>query len=289
MTTAVATAVRVRPITLNAAGITLSALLGTPAGPARGTILALHGAGMSAAYFHGLADPGTSLLRLGAQLGMTVLALDRPGYGHSAAHLPDGQYLADQAATVAAAVRDFADRYPVGAGLVVLGHSFGGKVALTLAGGGAVPDLLGLDISGCGHRYAVPDADLPGAGAGRTRVASWGPLGLYPPSTFRESRTVVAPLPARETEEAGRWPRTFRELAPAVRVPVRFTFAEYEPWWRHDPETLADLRSHLGAAPRVSTERQVHAGHNISLGRTARSYHLRVIGFVEELIAVRGI
>ncbi|TDC85994.1 alpha/beta fold hydrolase [Micromonospora sp. KC606] len=289
MTTAVATAAQVRPITLDAAGITLSALLGTPVGPPRGTILALHGAGMSAGYFHGPADPSMSLLRLGVALGMTVLALDRPGYRLSAGQLPDGQYLADQAATVAAAVRDFARRYPVGPGVVVLAHSFGGKLALTMAADGSLPDLLGLDISGCGHRYAVPEGDLPRSGTGRTRVATWGPLRLYPPTTFRSSRGAVAPIPPREVHEAGRWPETFDEIAPAVRLPVRFTFAEYEPWWRHDLETLTDLRSRLSAAPRVSTERQLHAGHNISLGWTARSYHLRVIGFAEELIAAKGV
>ncbi|MEU0154728.1 alpha/beta hydrolase [Micromonospora fulviviridis] len=190
---------------------------------------------------------------------------------------------------MAAAVRDFATRYPIGAGVTVLAHSFGGKVALALAAGGSVPDLLGLDISGCGHRYVVADTDLPSAGAGRPRVASWGPLRLYPPDTFRSSRDVVAPLPAREAQEARRWPDTFLELAPAVRVPVRFTFAEYEPWWQHDPDTLTDLRARLAAAPYVRTERQLYAGHNISLGWTARSYHLRVIGFAEELIAAKGI
>ena len=45
MTTAAATAGQVRSIALDAAGVTLSALLGTPVGPSRGTILALHGAG----------------------------------------------------------------------------------------------------------------------------------------------------------------------------------------------------------------------------------------------------
>ncbi|MGC5031154.1 alpha/beta hydrolase [Micromonospora sp. DT229] len=289
MTTAVAAGVEVRPITLDANGISLSALVGIPQQAPRGTILALHGAGMSAGYFHGSADPGASLLRLGAQLGMTVLAVDRPGYRLSADRLPEGQYLADQASAVAAAMRDFATRHPTGAGVVVLAHSFGGKVALSLAAGGSVPDLLGLDISGCGHRYAVTDPDLSGVGADRPRVTSWGPLRLYPPTTFRSSRELVAPLPAREAHEVRRWPEMFRQLAPGVRVPVRFTFAEYEPWWRHDLDTLADLRSRLTAAPQVRTERQLHAGHNISLGWTARSYHLRVIGFAEELIAAKGI
>ena len=48
---------RVRRITLNAAGHTLSALLSAPDTPPRATVVALHGAGMSAGYFDGGAQP----------------------------------------------------------------------------------------------------------------------------------------------------------------------------------------------------------------------------------------
>ncbi|GIE92975.1 alpha/beta hydrolase [Paractinoplanes rishiriensis] len=285
MTAAATTAPAVRPILLDVAGVPLSGLVGEPAEPPRGTILALHGSGMSAGYFHGPAGPGLSLLTLGVHLGFTVLALDRPGYRGSAARLPDGQSLQDQAATVAAAVHEFTADRPLGAGLLVVAHSFGGKLALALAAGGHLPQLLGLDISGCGHRYAVPDEDLPRPGAGGRRVASWGPLRCYPPDTFATSQRLLAPLPAREATDMARWPQLFHRLAPAVRVPVRITFAEHERWWRHDPEALAELRTALAAAPRVQVDRQPHAGHNISLGWAARAYHLKVLGFAEELIA----
>jgi hypothetical protein len=275
----------IRQITLDAAGVSLSGLLGEPAEQPRGTILALHGAGMSAGYFHGQAIAGLSLLTLGVRLGFTVLALDRPGYRGSAAALPDGQSLAGQAATVAAAVRDFAGGRPLGGGLLVAAHSFGGKLAFALAAAGRLPSLLGLDISGCGHRYAVPEGDLPRPGDAGRRVVSWGPLRCYPPGTFATSQRLLAPVPAGEAAEVARWPRVFGELAPAVRVPVRLTFAEHEAWWRHDPGTLAELRAALVAAPRVQLDGQPHAGHNISLGWTARAYHLRVLGFAEELIA----
>lgn len=162
-----------RRISLDAAGTALSALVCEPAeGPPRATVVAVHGAGMSAGYFDSQALPDFSLLTLGARLGYTVVALDRPGYGLSTDALPDGQPVAEQAATLAAAVRDFGARYPTGAGTFLLAHSFGGKVALLTAADHAPSDLLGVEISGCGHRYA-PDA-FTGTGASREAGAAGG-------------------------------------------------------------------------------------------------------------------
>ncbi|MEV6380027.1 alpha/beta fold hydrolase [Streptomyces sp. NPDC051773] len=347
----------VRRITLDAAGLPLSALLSEPPGGApRAVVVAVHGGGMNAGYFDCRAHPQQSLLTLGARLGHTVLAVDRPGYGHSAARLPEGQGLADQAVSLRAALRDFTARHDTGAGLFLLAHSYGGKVALTAAAdlpsaaglpcaagppraaelphaldrshasdplqavrpphaagplpGAGLPQapsaglpqgvglppsaepgpshLLGIDISGCGHLYAVEPHELPTTGhdGGRLR-RSWGPLRLYPSGTFRESGSIVEPVPALERAELTRWPRLFRSTAPRVRVPVRLTFAEHEAWWRHDDEALADLAAHFTAAPQVSVERQPGAGHNISLGRAARAYHLRALAFLEDCLAAR--
>ncbi|MEV7192630.1 alpha/beta fold hydrolase [Streptomyces sp. NPDC093510] len=280
----------VRGITLDAAGIALSALLGTPPGASpRATVLALHGGGMSAAYFDGQAHPDQSLFALGMRLGYQVLALDRPGYGASAGALPRGQTLAAQARTVRAALARFAAEHEVGAGVFVLAHSYGGKLALTCAAGPALPAaLLGLDISGCGHRFAVPAAQLPSAaGHGHWRH-NWGALRLYPPDTFRGCADMVTTMPVRERVEARRWPASFARLAARVRVPTRLTFAEHEAWWRHDEAALAELRAHLCAAEPLVVDRQADAGHNISLGWSARIYHLRALAFLEECLARRA-
>ncbi|WP_432073722.1 alpha/beta hydrolase [Streptomyces wuyuanensis] len=278
----------VRRITLDAAGLTLSALLAEPEhGAPRATVVALHGGGMSAGYFDGRAHPGQSLLALGARLGYTVLALDRPGYGVSAGLLPDGRDLAEQADDLHAALDDFALRYDTGAGLLLLAHSYGGKLALTAAARNAGRGLLGLDVSGLGHRYAVAPRELADERGHGHWTRSWGKLRLYPPGTFRDSNALVAPMPVREREEALRWPETFAPLAARIRVPVRLTFAEYEAWWRQDEDTLAELRAGFGEAPRVVVDRLPGAGHNISLGWTARSYHLRALGFLEECLALR--
>jgi pimeloyl-ACP methyl ester carboxylesterase len=284
--TAPATTPGVRRITLDAAGLTLSALLAEPThGAPRATVVALHGGGMSAGYFDGRSHPGQSLLALGARLGYTVLAVDRPGYGASTAVLPNGRSLAEQADTLHAALDDYALRHDTGAGLLLLAHSFGGKLALTAAAGERGAGLLGLDVSGLGHRYAVPPRELPDERGHGHWSRNWGKLRLYPPGTFRDSDALVAPMPVREREEAPRWPKTFASLAGRIRIPVRLTFAEYEAWWRHDDDALAELRAGFSGAPRLVVERLPGAGHNISLGWTARSYHLRALGFLEECLA----
>jgi pimeloyl-ACP methyl ester carboxylesterase len=254
-------------------------------GSARAVIVALHGGGMNAGYFDGQAHPDVSLLALGARLGYTMLALDRPGYGASSGRFPLGQELPAQAETVRAAVAAFTARHAPGAGTLLLGHSFGAKVAFAVAADSAERELLGVDVSGCGRRLAVnPGSADRDAGRG-PRHLNWGPLDLYPAETFQASRTAVAPMPEREVGTVEDWTRLSAVLLPRVRVPVRMTFAEHEAWWRHDDDAIADLTAQLSAAPRIVVDRLPHAGHNISLGWTARAYHLKALAFAEECMA----
>ncbi|WP_051837735.1 alpha/beta fold hydrolase [Streptomyces sp. NRRL F-2580] len=272
-----------RHITLDADGIMLSARLAQPVHvPPRATVVALHGAGMSAGYFDGPAHPETSLLTVAAELGFTVVAIDRPGYGRSAAQLPYGQGVVAQSHTLAAALRRLVGQYETGAGIFLMGHSFGSKPALQIAADGTVPELIGLDLSGCGAEYLIPPT-TPATRAGSWKL-NWGPLRLYPPGTFQSSVGVVAPAPERELADAAQWPTAFAALAERIRVPVRFTFAEHEAWWRRDHQALTRLRSRLVSAPRVLIDHQPGAGHNISLGWAARAYHLRALGFAEECL-----
>ncbi|MFE9932653.1 alpha/beta hydrolase [Streptomyces sp. NPDC005533] len=267
-----------RPYRLNAAGIPLSGLWALPEGrEPRSTILAVHGRGMRAAYWN-------ALVPLATALGHAVLALDRPGYGDSAALLPEGQSLPGQAETLHAALKEHAAAHAIGAGVFLLGHSDGGKVALhTAATDGAVP-LLGLDASGVGHHYDPRALHFPSTLGGGASQLNWGPLNLYPRGTFQASRALLAPTPARESAETLRWPGQYEELAPHVRVPVRLTFAEHEAWWHLDPAATASMAALLTAAPQVSVEHLAAAGHNISLGHAATAYHLRVLAFLEDCL-----
>lgn len=288
----------VRPLLLEAAGLTLSGLLAEPQGRApRATVVAVHGGGMRAGYFDGQADADLSLLTLGAALGFTVLALDRPGYGASAAQLPAGATLAEQSDVLVGALQAFAHRHTLGRGFVLLGHSFGGKLALTTAarhsgvlaggvpaGGAPAARVLAVDASGVGHRYGVEPLERRRLHRRLEWERNWGPLGLYPPGTFRAAEAMVAPIPEREAAEIPLWPQMFDALAPRITLPLRLTFAEHEGWWLHQESDLAEMTSKLTAAPLVRVERQLGAGHNISLGWAARSYHLRALAFFTECL-----
>ena len=49
---------------------------------------------------------------------------------------------------------------------------------------------------------------------------------------------------------------------------------------------LAEYRALFTAAPLLIVRRQPAAGHNISLGWAARSYHLNALGFAEHACSV---
>jgi pimeloyl-ACP methyl ester carboxylesterase len=278
-------------VEVGAGDIRLSGLLALPpAVPPRAVIVALHGSGMAAGYFHGQADASTSLLSLAADAGYAALALDRPGYGVSARRLPHGLPVAEQAGYVRAALRGYAAERCTGAGFLLVGHSLGGKVALTTAATAPREErLLGVDVSGVGARWAVPPDRLADLRHRPDHRLHWGPLTLYPPDTFRLAREFVTPVPHREAEEIPAWPGRYAEVARRIRVPVRFTFAEYERLWACDPEAVREL-THCLAAPLVRVDHEPGAGHNISLGHVARRHHLRLLDFLEECRAhARGV
>jgi pimeloyl-ACP methyl ester carboxylesterase len=273
----------VRPILLETAGLTLSGLLAEPPdGPPRATVVAVHGGGMRAGYFDGQVRPDLSLLTLGARLGFTVLALDRPGYGRSAAQVPDGLTLDEQATVLAGALDAFAERHTVGRGFLLLAHSYGGKLALTTVA--RTPGLLALDASGVGHRYGIEPDERQRLRRHMDWERNWGPLGLYPQGTFRAAEPLVAPIPVREEAEVPLWPAKFEEVAPRIDIPLRLTFAEHEAWWLHEEPDIAEMTSRLSKAPVLRIEHQPGAGHNISLSQAARSYHLRAFAFFEECL-----
>ena len=264
-----------------------------PGGAPRALVLALHGGGMHAGYFHGRAHPSLSLLRLGAALGFSVLALDRPGYGESKARFPEGLSMRGQADALYAAIEDFGRSHPTGAGCFLLAHSYGLKVALHMAADPRGAELLGLDGSGAGLRYdpaqleRVRRAREPGGEGPSMRDLYWGREDLYPPGSFAPETAPTAEIPAMENLEAPRWPEILPPIAPQVRIPMRLTVAEFEPWWEAGEAARVQTRALFSGAPRLEIEVQPKAAHNISLGWAARAYHLRALAFAEECIQAR--
>ncbi|MFJ4781926.1 alpha/beta hydrolase [Streptomyces sp. NPDC088794] len=256
----------------------------------RAVVLALHGGGTRSTYFDCPGHARLSLLRTGAALGFSVLALDRPGYGAS---LPDARQLTDPARRVdlAFGVLDrLLSTRPRGSGVFVLAHSAGSELAVRMAADARGRELLGLELAGTGRHHhprstgflELNDEELRPAGRARSLLwkVLWGPNHLYPPDVLGGA-SIAAASPEYESAARG-WRHEFPELAARVRVPVQFSLGDHEEVWSSGPEVLADIAALFTAAPRVRTNEQPDSGHNLSLGHSARAYHLKVLSFAEE-------
>lgn len=266
----------------------LSGLLATPGDvPPKALVVAVHGSGMHAGYWHASAAPGLSLLEAGAARGFTVWAPDRPGHGASSGLPGTAVGLFDQARILLDGIDAFAAAHPVGGGVLLVGHSYGLKVAFTMAAETRGAALLGLDGSGSGLRYAF----TPGTGVAAAEPGdhgpSWGPGELYPPETFERRRLPLHRVPPSQSAEAPRWPDDFRAMAPRIRVPVRLTFGAHDRFWHTDEDHFSALRSLLTGVPSLEITVEPDAGHNLSLGWSAERYHGRVLDFAEACLRAR--
>lgn len=274
--------------------IQLSGLLALAHGEPRATIVALHGGGMRANYFHGQQHPDLSLLTLGAALGYNVLALDRPGYGASQGLAFERGRIVNQADMIFAAMDAFARDHEVGAGFFIASHSFGMKVAIAMTAHPRGAELLGIEATGAGLRYdpeqlyLFEDMESPRP-KGLERSLFWGPEWLYPEGTFAPGVRPVADVPDIEKEESLRWPELLPQFAAKTAVPLHLTIADHERWWDFGDDAKNTLRSLFANSPRFEISVHAHAGHNISLGKSARAYHLKTLAFAEECIVGRAI
>lgn len=272
--------------------VPMSALVREASDP-RAVVVALHGGATTSTYFDHPDLPRSSLLRTGAALGFTVVALDRPGYGASASHADRITEPAQRVDLAYAAIEKLVPSQ--GAGMFLMAHSIGCELALRMAADERGQALLGLEIAGTGrqhHPMALEiingrrDPTSSKRPAGLSKLL-WQPAGLYPAVAVGGAR-MSSRSPRYEATVVDGWaPRDFADLAAQVRVPVRFTLGDHEPVWENGPAALADIAGMFTAAPRVTVAEQVDAGHNLSLGRTAMAYHLKVLSFVEECVLAR--
>lgn len=254
-------------------------------------VVAFHGGASTAAYFDCPGHPQLSLLRTGPSRGITVVALDRPGYGSSAPY-PDAMHEPDQRVALAyGAVDKVLGQSPRGAGLFLLGHSAGCELAVRMAASDRAAEarVLGLGLAGTGLRYADAAAEILKTTTATRRPVGlrellWEPADAYPPEVLSGITNSSTGAPY-ESDVTKNWPRRdFPALAARVEVPVQFTVAEHERVWRTDPEALADVAAAFTASPRFVLNEQAGAGHNLSLSFAAAEYHDRVLTFAAECV-----
>jgi pimeloyl-ACP methyl ester carboxylesterase len=287
------TATAARPRVVLVDGVPMSGLIAEAADP-RAVIVALHGGASTAAYFDCPGHPRLSMLRAGAALGFTVVALDRPGYGASAPYPDAMQYSEQRVALAFGAVDKILGSKPRGAGLFLLAHSAGCELAvrMTVDERSEPEGLLGLELAGTGLQYADDANEILKTATSINRPTGlrellWQPADLYPVDVL-SGMTNSASGALYEATMVKDWPgRDFPALAAQVRVPVQFSVAEHERVWRSDAAALADIAAIFTASPRFVVNHQVDASHNLSLSINAAAYHLKVVSFVEECVTAR--
>jgi len=266
----------------------MSGLLAEVSQP-RAVVLALHGGASDPVYFDTPGFPELSLVRLAADLGYTVIAPHRLGYGSSrqAAYesaAPDLQ-VSNMQNLLKALLRDRAD----GAGVFLMGHSQGCVLAMRMAAAEGGSDLLGVGLSGTGMARSARAEVLTSARTAdpamrrEMRDILGQPAHLYP-----QGVAVTGKAPAYDVEDARTWTREFADIAPRITVPVHVGLGDHESFWEAGPSGLERMASRFTGSPRVVTEEQVGAGHNISAGLAARAYHLKVLAFVEECVLAQS-
>jgi pimeloyl-ACP methyl ester carboxylesterase len=282
-----------RPRVVLVDGVPMSGLVAEASDP-RAVIVAFHGGASTAAYFDCPGHPLLSLLRAGAGLGFTVVALDRPGYGASAPY-PDAMQRPEQRVALAyGAVDKILGASPRGAGVFLLAHSAGCELAVGMTVDERADDagVLGLELAGTGLQYADDANEILKTATDTQRPTGlrellWQPAHLYPADVLSGMTNSAGGAPY-EAEMTRNWPRQdFPALAAKIGVPVQFSVAEYERVWRSDPDALADIAAMFTASPRFVINEQVGAGHNLSLSVNATAYHLKVLSFAEECVVAQ--
>lgn len=278
-------------------GCTLSGLVASPPQPPRATVLLLHGGGGSAAYWNGPLDASSSFLRLGARLGYQMIAIDRPGYGASYGLVGDAVRADRQVATISHLADAIRREKEVGAGYFLVGFSQGAVITAHLAAAGLPNGLLGIEIAGLPYHFkeGLVDRDqlmalghLPDQTWPQRRALAFGPDGTFDPAVERLEGGLRQPVPAAEIIDAADSPTSLPRLAARITVPVEYTVAEFEASSDGGLDVLEDVRPLFTATPRLSLHPQVGAGHCLSLHYVARAYHLRVLAFFDEVMAMRN-
>jgi pimeloyl-ACP methyl ester carboxylesterase len=178
----------------------------------------------------------------------------------------------------------------------LIGHSLGGILALTMADNPRASILSGLDVSGVPLSYPpemqkvldeqaaqVGDMDyLPERSPDEMQAFFYGPEGSYLPEAMAHDKAIHAPVPVAEFFDAAACPVRLPLRMKKLRVPVQLSIPEFEKSSLGGEESLSYARSLLTNSTRVVTWLQRGSGHNISLHKVARAYHLRALAFFDE-------
>lgn len=253
-------------------------------------LVCLHGGGYTSRYFD---VPGASLLDRAEALGISAVALDRPNYGGSD-RLGEGDITFRRNAEVLSlAVAELWESHGNGhSGVVLLGHSIGGAIAMIMSTLTPTWPLTGLIISGIGDVlppgvsevwHSMPPGPVTLAPEQRARFM-FGPEGTYEPDRFAAHLESVSDVPVEELlEVVDQWPGEAKDVASKVKVPVYYGIAEHEKLWIINEQSAQDFVAAFADAPYVESHVVRGAGHCLDHHRTGAGFQLRELAFALEV------
>lgn len=252
-------------------------------------LVCLHGGGYDSRYFDA---PGYSVLSRAAAAGFLAVALTRPGHPADEESARAQPPFAEAAATISEAIGDVWQRLGEGRpGVVLLGHSIGGAVAVHVAAQTHSWPLLGLSVSGVG------DVVTPGAVEQFTNFPSdiavgfpfeavrpvlYGPDWTLPDPALTGAADLTVTTPSADMIEIGtKFTGDLPKLALAVDVPVQYVLAEFDRQWVVSNERVDGFAGLFSSAPFVDASLWRGTGHCIEHHRLGEAYVRAVLAFAE--------
>lgn len=255
-------------------------------------LVCLHGGGYDSRYFDA---PGSSLLSRAADAGFPALALTRPGHPADEESARRQPSFAEAAAIISEAIADAWQQLGDGRpGILLLGHSIGGAVAVHVAAQARSWPLLGLTVSGVG------DVVTPGAIEQFTnfppdiavtfpfeavRQVLYGPDWTLHDATLAGAADLTVSTPSADMVEIGtKWTDELPKIALAADVPVQYALAEFDRQWVVSQERVDAFARLFSRAPFVDASLWRGTGHCIEHHRLGDAYVRAVLAFAERCV-----
>lgn len=250
-------------------------------------VIAIHGGTYTSVYFD---VPGCSLLERAAALGIPMMALDRPGYLGSTALPPAEATIGRNAERLDDAIgRIWRQAASPARGIVLIGHSIGGAIAVSIASRRPSWPLLGVAVSGVGLLTppesgeawaALPDVAMIDLPPQMKDQVMFGPAWTFDAAMPARTRPADAPCPRAELIDitAG-WHKRVHALAAEVIVPVHYRQAEFDRLWIVDAAQVAGFGAAFSASPSVDARLYQSAGHCIDFHRLGAAFQLEQLAF----------
>jgi pimeloyl-ACP methyl ester carboxylesterase len=286
-----------RTSVVTAGNFTIGALEITSANSDAPLLVCLPGGSYTADYFD---VDGHSLLRRAAAEGFDAIALDRPNYGTSDT-LPHEETTYERNAEIIddAVAQVWSRRAGSHPGVVLVGHSIGGAVAIHMAANHLRRwPLLGISISAINELSPPPVVDawksIPGTApvdftAEQRRIYMYGPDDTFAPEVLTHAAASEAPMPLAELKEVvGGWLEDIGRLGPTVRVPVQYALPEFDQLWEVSQDRVDTFAGRFVNSTLVDAYLVRGVGHNLDHHQGSDAWHDRVLSFARRCAALTG-